>query len=263
MLVTVFTPTYNRAYILRKLYESLQEQTDKDFEWVVVDDGSTDDTQELIAGFKAENRIPITAVKTPNGGKHRAINRGVGLAKGELFFIVDSDDYLTADAIGQIRRNWEDERDRSNLGGLCLRKINYSDNRPVGGDTDIERGIYSSPEIAYKLGVSGDKAEVFRTCVMKEFPFPSFEHENFVPESLVWNRIADKYKLLFVNTGIYMCDYLPDGLSKNFSRNLKRNPRGFALFYREEWKRRGLPLKIRIKSLVRWMQCRIYRWTKR
>ena len=100
-MVTIFTPTYNRAYIIGKLYGSLLEQTDRNFEWLIVDDGSTDNTRELIGSFIREDRISIRYFRQENGGKHRAINRGVREAAGELFFIVDSDDQLTPEAVAR------------------------------------------------------------------------------------------------------------------------------------------------------------------
>ena len=93
-MITVFTPTYNRAYSLPRLYESLQKQTFKDFEWLIVDDGSTDNTVDMVTGWSKEGKLTIRYIQMTNGGKHRAINKGVALAKGKLFFIVDSDDWL-------------------------------------------------------------------------------------------------------------------------------------------------------------------------
>ena len=105
--ITVFTPTYNRAYIIEELYRSLQRQTYSNFEWVVVDDGSTDNTQSIFKQWEKENNVfPIRYVYQENGGKCRAINRGLQLAEGELFFTVDSDDYLTDDALEKIV-TWE------------------------------------------------------------------------------------------------------------------------------------------------------------
>ena len=101
-MITVFTPTYNRAYIIENLYKSLQRQTFKDFEWLVIDDGSTDNTEELFASWTNEISFPVRYIKQQNGGKHRAINRGVKEANGELFFIVDCDDYLREDAVETI-----------------------------------------------------------------------------------------------------------------------------------------------------------------
>lgn len=258
MLVTVFTPTYNRAYIISKLYESLLRQTDLSFEWVVVDDGSTDNTQELFEKFLNEDKIAINYIKTQNGGKQRAINKGVSVAKGELLFIVDSDDYLTDDAVFSISKHWDSIKDKNWIAGLCFRRVNYNTHKFIGGDCDIKEGEYSSIGIANTLQISGDKAEVFKTSIMKLFPFPEFKRENFVPEALVWNRISKDFKLKFINYGIYLCEYLPDGLSYNFHENLKKNPQGFTLFYKEVLFCKGIPLFVKIKSLIRYFQCWFY-----
>ena len=254
MIITVFTPTYNRAYIISKLYESLLRQTDMCFEWVVVDDGSTDNTQELFEKILKENKIAVNYIKTENGGKQRAINKGVSVAKGDLFFIVDSDDYLTDDAVFNISKHWDSIKDKNRIAGLCFRRVNYNTHKFIGGDCDIKEGEYSSIEIANTLQILGDKAEIFKTSIMKLFPFPKFKNENFVPEALVWNRISKDYKLKFINVGIYLCEYLPDGLSHNFYQNLQQNPQGFALFYREVLFYKGIPFFIKIKSLIRYLQ---------
>ena len=117
-LITVFTPAYNRGYIIGKLYESLRRQSFRDFEWLVVDDGSTDDTGTLLAGFIAENKIPIRYFRQENGGKHRAINRGVREARGELFFIVDSDDHLADDALERVAFHYGNVRNDANFAGV-------------------------------------------------------------------------------------------------------------------------------------------------
>ena len=101
-LVTVFTPTYNRGHLLGRLYESLKAQSDHRFEWLIVDDGSTDDTADIVAPWLAQKELPVTYIRTENGGKHRAINHGISIAHGEIFFIVDSDDWLAPNAIERI-----------------------------------------------------------------------------------------------------------------------------------------------------------------
>lgn len=262
MLVTVFTPTYNRAYVISKLYESLLSQTNMSFEWVVVDDGSVDDTKELFDFFLRENKIAINYIKTENGGKQRAINKGVSVAKGELFFIVDSDDYLIDEAISYLCNEWTLIKDESNVAGSCFRRVNYNTGKIIGGECSIEVGKYNSIEMTYELGIAGDKAEVFKTSVMKLFPFPEFDNENFVPEALVWNRISKEYKLRFVNVGIYMCDYLEDGLSYNFYKNLQKNPNGFAEYYKEVLFYKKIPLVVKIKSFIRYVQCLFFKLVK-
>lgn len=232
MRITVFTPAYNRAYAIGKLYESLQRQSFHDFEWVVVDDGSTDDTEELFSRFlQADDLFPIHYVKTKNGGKHRAINKGVSIAKGELFFIVDSDDYLTDDAlktIDSIERSIP-AQERKHFGGVCGQR-GYDIRTPIGtsfrGDT-LDATTLERP----KYNISGDKAEVFYTEIMKQFPFPEFEGENFITECVVWDRIAAAgYKLRFFNEVSIICNYLPDGLTAQGKQLFLNNPKGYGLY---------------------------------
>lgn len=262
-MITVFTPTYNRAYILPELYKSLQAQTNKDFEWLVVDDGSTDDTEALFEEWIKEPSFPVRYIKQGNGGKHRAINRGVKEAKGELFFIVDSDDTLTSDAIELIRYYNKKIIDTYDIGGLCFRKKGIETGKTLGDAFPEKILECSSLDLAYKYRLNCDKAEIFKNCVLEEFPFPEYSNENFIPEALVWNRIADKYKLLCVDKGIYNCEYLEDGLTKNFGKNIRKNPRGFSLFYYETFLRRYIPFKERAKCLIRIMQCYVYIITNR
>lgn len=118
-MITVFTPTYNRVYHLNRLYESLCQQTDKNFEWLVVDDGSTDYTEELIDTFRKEGIIEVRYIKQTNGGKHRAVNRGAREAQGSLFFIVDSDDYLCKDAIYYITNEYKEIEHDKDYCGVC------------------------------------------------------------------------------------------------------------------------------------------------
>lgn len=254
-MITIFTPTYNRAYRLPDLYHSLQRQTCNNFEWLVIDDGSTDNTPELFDKWqKEENAFPIRYIKQPNGGKHRAINRGAKEAKGEYFFIVDSDDSLAPDAVEQIESLVPTVNNNSMLCGMCFRCKYLKTNEIVGGLFPEDGMLASSLEWVYKYHVGGDKAEVISTEILRNYPFPEFDGENFVPEALIWNRIADSYRMICKNTAIYVCEYLPDGLSAGFIRNLKHNPRGFGLFYRETMKRH-ISLKITLKNMIRAVQC--------
>jgi glycosyltransferase involved in cell wall biosynthesis len=224
-----------------------------------VDDGSVDKTPDLLAEMEAEGAFVMRVIRTENGGKPRAVNLGVREARGELFFIVDSDDYLTPDAIAQIEKQWAAVKDNSSIAGLCFRRVFYTTGKLIAGPSPVAIGDYSSIEIAYALGMTGDKSEVFRTSVLRDFPFPEIEGEKFVPEALVWNRIACTKKLRFVDRGIYMCEYLPDGLVRNFATNLRRNPRGFELYYRELLGHRGVSAVAKAKALVRLAQCGAYK----
>lgn len=260
MFITIFTPTYNRAYCLQNLYESLCRQSSKNFEWLVLDDGSTDHTEDLVKRWEKENKITICYIKQINSGKHSAINRGVGLSKSDLFFIVDSDDYLTDDAVSLINEYYLKLPD--NIAGLCFRRCTQKSHKVIGAKFP-EQQFYASPqEILFQYKINGDMAEIFKTDILKKYPFPIFERENFVPESLVWNRIGDDYKLLYIDRPIYLCEYINDGLSQNFSSNLKKNPLGFRVYYYETMRRRNIPLIARIKFGLRVIQCTFYNMVK-
>lgn len=232
-MITIFTPTYNRAYIINKLYNSLCYQTSKDFEWVIVDDGSIDNTESLIKEWTQQKLINITYIKQNNGGKHRAINRGVKSAKGELFFIVDSDDYLAEDAVESIEKEWNTIKNNPKVVGLCFRKVNYITNEIIGKPFPINYSLASTLQIHYTWKIYNDKAEVFKTQELKKHPFPEIENEKFFSEGYIWNKIAgNKNTLLYcINKGIYYCEYLDDGLTKNFNKLLKQSPKGFIIYY--------------------------------
>lgn len=248
MLITVFTPTFNRAYRLGALYESLCEQTFRDFEWLIVDDGSTDNTWELVEGWITENRIGIRYIAQPNGGKHRAINRGVGNAKGTLFFIVDSDDILPSDSLEQIESHYRMIKDRPGFGGLCGLKA-YYDGSLVGNKPDFGVLECTNYDIRYKYKIKGDLAEVFYTDVMKEFPFPEIDGERFCPEVLVWNRISSKYRIHYFDTPVYYCEYLEDGLTASIVKVRIKSPIGACMTYAELVKA-PIPFWVRFRSAI-------------
>lgn len=245
-LITIFTPTYNRAYILPKLYKSLQEQECQDFEWIVVDDGSTDATEELIHKWKKErNAFPITYEKVKNGGKHRAINRGVKLANSPLFFIIDSDDQLAPGAIQNILEMSRLTTKRAGLAGFSGIRITPS-GKTVGGDGNLEGWDYIDASNLERehYNLLGDKAEVYFTEILKKYPFPEFKGENFLDEGIVWNKIAqDGYKIRWFNKPLCICEYRDDGLTKNLNQKNFNNPKGFALYTKEKAKHTNSPIK--------------------
>lgn len=228
--ITVFTPTYNRAYRLNALYESLKRQTYSDFEWIVIDDGSSDNTSDLFEKWELEaNAFNIRYLKVENGGKHRAINRGVTLAEGKLFFIVDSDDYLTEDALEKIVK-WEAAlpKDQTNFAGIAGAK-GTSEKNIIGTSSNVEY-IDATSQNRFTCGITGDKAEVFYTDILRKFPFPEIEGENFITESIVWFAIGKAgYKLRWFNDIIYVAEYLPDGLTSSENTIFRRNPKGYLL----------------------------------
>lgn len=232
-MVTVFTPLYNRAYIIERLYTSLKNQTTKDFEWLVIDDGSTDNAQEKFDAWKnQDNGFEIRYIKCENGGKHRAINKGVLLAKGELFFIVDSDDCLPEDSISIIIEIEKSIENKSRFAGLSGVKRTLDD-KLVGTTFESEYVDATALERG-KYGITGDKSEVFYTEILKKYPFPEFEGEKFVTEDVVWSRIAfDGYKIRWTNAPIYICEYLDDGLTNQGRQIYINSPLGYALYVKQ------------------------------
>lgn len=231
MMITIFTATYNRANRLAQAFESLKNQTIQNFEWVIVDDGSTDDTENVVANFETTT-FEILYVKQENKGKHFAINKGVSLAKGEVFFILDSDDFLPSTSIQLVVNKFEIIKNNAKIVGVAGRK-SYFDNRIVGSTIPFNDTISNAIDIRFKHKIDGDLTEVYYTKVLKEFPFPEIENEKFCPEALLWNRIAQKYNLLYFNQSIYNCEYLPDGLTSKIVKIRMNSPIGSMICYSE------------------------------
>lgn len=249
MLITVFTPAYNRAHLLPRLYESLKAQTFQDFEWIIVDDGSTDDTEEVVKSFFPPlGGMEGGLIRQPNGGKHRAINRGVQEARGDLFFIADSDDYLPDDSLAKVLKRYEKIKSDKSIGGVCGLDMTPQGD-VIGSGLPCCEIISSSLELRVKHHVTGDLKEVFYTSVMREFPFPEFDGERFCPEALVWNRIAQQYNLLFFNEPIYIAEYQPGGITAGIVRARINSPVASVTTY-QELNSYSIPFKEKIKSAI-------------
>ena len=246
--ITVFTPTYNRAYILEQLYRSLQRQTFSDFEWVVVDDGSSDNTHELISRWHQEqNPFPIHYIRQTNSGKCSAINRGLDLARGRLFFTVDSDDYLTDDALEKII-NWEAELPSAEK--YCGLAGNLGTSEQITPNRLFDGGYWDGTALDRYGIVDGERAMVFYTDVHRQYRYPIFPEEKFMTEAVTWNRMAnDGYQMRFYNDIIWVYEYKEDGLTKAGSRLFLNNPKGYGLFLREKAAFLRWPLK---KILQMW-----------
>ena len=232
--ITVFTPTYNRVGLVGGGYESLLAQEDAPpFEWVVVDDGSTDGTADKVAGWAGDAPFPVWCLRQENRGKHVAINRGVAAASGELFVILDSDDRLAPGALAAVWRHWlsipEGQRDGfAGVVGLCA---------TLGGEV-VGDAFPTSPldtdvlDVRLRLRVRGDKSEVYRTEVLRAYPFPE-DLGRFVTEGLVWNRIARRHRMRCVNDVFALVDYQADGLSARSVQLRTGAPRAARLYYDE------------------------------
>lgn len=229
MFLTIFTPTYNRIKYLPILYQSLLNQTFKDFEWVIVDDGSTDCTQEQIEKWSQENKIQIKFLRQENAGKHIAINNGAAIASGDLFFTVDSDDYLAENAVERIYFHWNNvhqlqKESKNRIIGLGANRV-YPNGTVIGGVVNYDILDTDLLDLRFVKNVKGDKAEIYLTSVVKNNPFPKFEGETFCPESLIFYRLAEKgYTLRFFNENIYVGEYIEGGLTRGSFSTIRRGP---------------------------------------
>lgn len=230
-ILTILTPTYNRAFFLPKLYQSLIGQTNKNFQWYIIDDGSEDDTEALIKKYQAEAKLPILYEKQENGGKHRALNRGIRQIKSELTYIVDSDDYLPEKAVEIILHYHEKYRESKEKKKLCgysfLRCHQDGSVNTAYFPEDEKIDTYLSVRINGNIG--GDKAEVFYTDILKQYPFPEYENEKYMPEDVVWMKMSGPYRMVHINQNTYICDYLEGGLTKSGRRMKIHSPRGMVL----------------------------------
>lgn len=230
-MLTVFTPTYNRAYCLENCYQSLVRQTCKDFIWLIVDDGSTDNTGDLVKKWKKEDLVEIQYVWQKNQGMHGAHNKAYEVIHTELNVCIDSDDYMPDDAVEKITTFWR-QHGSDQVSGL------------IGLDSDIKNNIIGTElpdylekstlfNLYYKHGVSGDKKLVYRTELTKQYPYPIFQNEKYVGLAYKYYMLDKEYEMLLMNEVICCVEYLPDGSSLNMLKQYKKNPKGFA-FYRKE-----------------------------
>jgi len=215
---TVFTPTYNRRHVLPRVYDSLRNQTFKNFEWLIVDDGSTDGTSDLVEVWKKEADFPIRYYYQTNRGKHFAFNRAVKEARGELFLPLDSDDACIPAALEKLKKTWDSipvgqRQFFSGVTALCM------DERGMLIGDRFPKDMLDSDalEIRYRFRVKGEKWGFTRTDVLKEFPFPEIEGTHYISEAIVWNAIAEKYKTRFINE-ILRVYYLHDQDTNSLSR---------------------------------------------
>lgn len=238
--VSIVTPTYNRGKLLVNCYESLVQQTSKDFEWIIVDDGSTDNTEEIVNQFQAVNNdFTITYVKKKNGGKHTALNESHKYIKGSYVLILDSDDILDQHAVAEVICEWSKYQYDRKIAILTFLKRTMEDSTPVCtvDEFDVPVDILRYRRIKIK---STDCCEVIRASEFKKYPFPVFSGERFVAECALWNRVAKKYQCVYINKVIYLCEYLQGGLSDSgramrirnpmggmFTSNLRMSPRNF------------------------------------
>ena len=226
--LTIFTPTYNRAYILPKLYDSLCEQTCQDFEWLIVDDGSTDHTKELVEVWRKDGKVTIRYIYQDNSGKMRAYNKAVSLTETELFVCIDSDDQLASEFVVKDSLAFWDERKNS-----CLEK-------KIAGMVSLRRSLYGKQRLAsisygslhdICSNYKGETTIFLLTEILRNYPYPSFEGEIFITDVYIYDRMDEDYFFLFHPYISQKCVYHEDGYTMSYRQLLFKNPRGHREYH--------------------------------
>ena len=248
-MLTIITPTYNRGGFLERIYACLLKQTCGDFEWIVVDDGSTDNTHEELEKLqnRSDRSFNMEFYLKSNGGKHTALNYALPYIKGELSLILDSDDLLTEDAVETVLSVWQKYKNDDKICGLSFLRGKSAEQ----GLASFPKDEFRSNHIDFRINknIKGDCCEVLRSDILKEYPFPVFEGEKFVGENVLWVRIALKYDTIYIKKVIYLCEYLEGGLTKSGRKLRINNPLGGMESSRVELNKR-INLKRRIKSAI-------------
>ncbi len=254
--LTIFTPTYNRAYCLGQCYESLLNQTSKDFVWLIIDDGSTDNTKNLVESWMRKKHISIQYHYQNNQGMHGGHNSAYTLIKTPLNVCIDSDDYMPEEAVEKIISCWPKIKNNRNIAGI------------VGLDADKYGNIIGT-KLPYGLtectlsklyhlhGIKGDKKLVYKTEIIKQFQsYPIFEGEKFVPLGTLYLLIDQHYSLKILNEILCIVEYLPDGSSLNILKQYRLNPKGF-LYSREVAIKYGIKFGQKFKNSIHYISSKI------
>ncbi|MBP5384623.1 MAG: glycosyltransferase family 2 protein [Lachnospiraceae bacterium] len=254
MKLTIFTPTYNRRDLLGRAYESLLKQTCRDFVWLIVDDGSSDDTGSLVAQWIREDRIRIRYEYCENGGKMRAHNRGAKLCETEWFLCRDSDDILVPTAVEQIYA-CADAVGSKRVAGIVAHKGKSETETLYGSDFPVNG--YSTLYGLYLKGFRGETTLVYKTAILRAFPFPEIEGEKYVPEDYIYDKIDQEHVLYVLPRIITVCELVSAGYTDSLKDLKEKNPQAWYLYY--EQRARITPV-----SLLKWKYLGFYiRYAKR
>lgn len=234
MYFTVFTPTYNRAYILGQAYESLVNQTFQDFRWLVVDDGSRDNTEELVEKWKQEGLLNIVYIKQENMGRFGAYNTAIPYFEGELFAFLDSDDQLKENALEELKNAWEgrDKKYQPEPIGIIF----YMENKEGKIHGNALPDVYCDylTNIRGKYRVEGDKGMAYDRKIIEKFSYPLFPGEKFIGDDIIFNRMSKAGGMVILGKALYLRDYPEDSLTKNIASVHYHSPRGMAFYYKEK-----------------------------
>ncbi len=256
-MFSIFIPAYNRAHTLPRAFDSIDAQTCRDFEVLIVDDGSADGTRELVQGWAEDRPFAVSYQWQPNQGKHIAFNTVLPMLHGELMVMLDSDDKLAPDALAVFQQHWLaiPERERQSYAGIEGLTA-FFDGRVAG--SRFPQDVFDADHMAIRkqFGVTGDKKNAIRSDILRRFPYPQFPGERHVRPSLLWRRIAHDYKVRFINHVVQYIEYQPGGLSANRFCLRMRNPLGYRYFFLEEINIHGVadPLGVRFNNYVNYIR---------
>jgi len=228
--LAIVTPSYKRAELLKNAYTSLQKQTSQDFVWYIIDDGSNDNTEEVAKELIKNSKFKIVFKSKQNGGKHTALNLAFDLIEEEITLILDNDDELLETAVETIVSRYKEIKDDEKICGLSFLRC-YKDLKTIGVPFTEDGIVDNFTNQRINKNIYGDKCEVFKTKVLKQNKFAEFNNENFLSEASLWCKLSLNYNMKFFNTPIYMCEYLPGGLSDNVKKRLFKNPVGAVECY--------------------------------
>lgn len=228
MFLTIFTPTYNRQNLLIRLYNSLKEQYNRDFEWLIIDDGSRDHTKQIVEDLMSDKTINIRYIFQENAGKHVAFNRAIKEAKGDFFICVDSDDLLKNNAIKELEKHLANIKDES-AGIITLKSTMNGD--VIGGKMPDSVEYTTLYKLATIYHCGAERTLVYRTKILQKYCFPVVKNEKFMTECVLYDQIDQDYEMKIANIVTTVCEYQEDGLSSNLRQLQIKNPMGTAIFY--------------------------------
>lgn len=231
MKISVLTATYNRANLLSRLYESILNNINSniDVEWLIMDDGSIDETKEVVEKFIEENKLEVKYFFQENQGKMQAINNLIENAQGDLIIECDSDDYFTNNAF-EIIKNAYEQNNMQNFYAMCFLKYDQT-GKNMGNN--FKKSITKMFDLYFKEGENGEKALVFNSQIRKQYKYELENGEKFVTEARMFHKMDENYDIICINETIMICEYQIQGYTKNIIKQFKENPYGYFNYFKE------------------------------
>lgn len=235
MKLSILTPTFNRASLLKRLYESIKKNCENckcDVEWLIMDDGSSDNTKQVINNYIQEKEVDIKYYYQENSGKMEAINKLVSKVTGDYIVECDSDDYFSENAFSIIERRIEEVEEKNDIYALVFLKYDQ-DGKNMGNSFKEDGYISKMFDLYFKEGIFGEKALVFNSKIRKEYKYELENGEKFITEARLHHKMDLKYNVICFNEPIMICEYKADGYSKNIEKIYKENPYGYYEYFKE------------------------------